>query len=153
MRVGRLGVLDVALQQLALGCRDVGAGSPLGASLGQVLLHRRPRTLERAVECRHARLENVRGLLGGAVEHVSQDQDRTLQGNQASDGDQIGKLDRLLGDHRRLGTLVVARQPVEQLVGTRQEEVMNRAVTSDMSPGAHRSRQANGKDSSSSTTE
>ena len=81
------------------------------APLGQVLPHRGSRALERAVHGRRAGLEHLRGLPCRAAEDIAQDQHRALQRGEALDRDEVGELDRLLGDDGGLGVVSASAAP------------------------------------------
>jgi hypothetical protein len=108
---------DVPGQQLSLGRGRIDARRPFAAALGQVLPHRRPRALERAVDRRRARLEHVRGLPGRAAEHVAQDQHRALERRETLDRDEVRELDGLPLDGGGRRVVALAGQLLEQLVG------------------------------------
>ena len=104
-RVAALVGVDEPLQQLPL----LGArlrGRPLEAVRRQVLLHRRPRSLQRAVGRGDAGVEDRRRLGRRLPEHVAQDQRRPLPRRQDLHRGQERQLDRLPGDDRGVRLLV-----------------------------------------------
>ena len=119
--VGALPGVDVAAQQLALrpaAGRD-GAG-------GRLVLDRRPRPLQRAVDRGDGRVEQVGGLGAGPAEHVAQDQHRALAAGQP--------LDR--GEERELHAL--ARRVARGGVGDRVPRRRRRASGIRLDDGSAR---------------
>ena len=76
-----------------------------------MLAHPRTGALQGAVDRGHRRLEQLRRLLGRAVEDVAQDEHRPRQRRQVLDRGQEGELDGLLVDGRGLGLVRVGREP------------------------------------------
>ena len=92
-------------------------GRPLRAPGRQVGLHRRARTLERAVRRRNAGLEERGGLHGRPAEHVPGDQRRPLPGREELHRREECQLDGLALDHDGVGLVVGRRGLVEHPSG------------------------------------
>ncbi len=99
----------------------VGSRAPLGAARGQVRLHRRPGSLQRAVRRGDTCAERRGGLASRPAEYVTGDQRRTLPRRQDLQRGQECQRDRLPLDDQGLGLLVARRGLVEQLIRVRLE--------------------------------
>jgi len=81
-----------------------------------VLLHRRPRPLQRAVGRGHARVEETGGLGRRPTEDVPGDQRGPLSGRQRLERGDERELDRLATDDGGIGLVVPRRQLVQERV-------------------------------------
>ena len=76
--VGRFSRLDEFFHQIALGLAGIRAGGPCRLVRRQTLAEPGPRTLQCAVRGSNTDLEQVSGILGGPVKHVTQNQSGPL---------------------------------------------------------------------------
>jgi hypothetical protein len=105
---------------------------------GAVQSSRRSVGLQRAVDRRHAQVEDLGHLARGPLEHVAQDQRRPLAGGEQLDHGEERQLDGLAAHDRRVGLVALRRDLDQEPVGIGLEpgNVAERPQRRHPAPGA-----------------